>query len=137
MQLYMSKHLLFYAFKNQVLCFCILGRLNRHGIVVPYCNVLDTINVVGEVHPKLLVQALKDGKYIRLIGDNLNFCTGTSHETKDNHKHMVHMFTSTPLIYDYYYMHLRYDPEVDFHHLSLEHLLPSKDDYILIQKDIP
>ena len=55
---------------------------------------LDTINRVGEAYPKLLVQALTDGKYIRFIGDNLNFYTGTSHETKDNHKHVVHMFTS-------------------------------------------
>ena len=33
-------------------------------------------------------------------------------------------------------MHLPNEPEIDFHQLSLEHLLPSKEDYILIRKDI-
>ena len=111
-------------------------RLNRLGVVVPYCNVLDTINKVGEMYPKLLVQALKDGKYVRFVGDNLNFSTGTSHETKENHKHMVHMFTSTALVYDYYYLDMTNEPEIDFNQLQIDDLLPSREEYELIRKDI-
>ena len=105
-------------------------------MVVPYCNVLETINKVGDVYPKVLVKALKEGKYIQFVGDNLNFSTGTSFETKDNHKHMIHMFTSTALVYDSFYINMITEPEIDFHHLTIDKLLPSEEEYRLIRKDV-
>ena len=105
-------------------------------MVVPYCNLLDTVRNVGDLYPELLVAALKEGKYVRFIGDNLNFTVGTSHETSDNHKHMVHMFTSTALVHENNFLHLDNNPELDFNTLTMEQLLPSTDDYNFIKKDI-
>ena len=105
-------------------------------MVIPYCNLLNTVSKVGELYPGILVQAAKEGKYVRFIGDNLNFTVGTSHETSDNHKHMVHMFTSTALIYEHHFLDLNNQPELNFATLTMDQLLPSKEDYFKIRTDV-
>ena len=104
--------------------------------MVPYCNLLNIISSVGQLYPKLLVQAPKEGKYVRFIGDNLNFSVGTSHETSDSHKHMVHMFTSTALIYDQHLLDLTNEPQMDFATLIIDQVLPSSKEYTNIRKDV-
>ena len=61
--------------------------------MVPYCNLLNTISQVGDMYPQLLVQAVKDGKFVRYIEDNLNFTVGTSREMSESHRQMVHIVT--------------------------------------------
>ncbi|CAG2238691.1 unnamed protein product [Mytilus edulis] len=114
----------------------VYDRLNRIGVSTSYTVALSTINQLGKRYPDLLINAMKEGKYIRLVGDNVNFSVGTSHETKTNHKHMVHMFTSTALISDHHYLSKPKEPEIDLNQLSFEHILLQPQEYIIMRNDI-
>ena len=111
-------------------------RLNRLGVSSSYSVALRTINQLGQRYPKILAEALKEGRYIRLVGDNLNFSVGTSHETKTNHKHMVHMFTSTALISDHYFLDKPVTPEIPLDQLEIDDILLSQGEYLVIKQDV-
>ena len=116
--------------------FQVYDRLNRLGVSTSYTVALTTINQLGKRYPDLLVEGIKEGKYIRLVGDNVNFSVGTSHETKTNHKHMVHMFASTALISDHLFLTKPNEPEIDLNQLSINDILLQLDEYKLIRNDI-
>jgi hypothetical protein len=121
---------------SQNVSFQVYDRLNRIGVCVPYCVALKLIIQLGKTYPKLMAEALRDGKSIRLIGDNLNYYEGVSHETQEKHKHMVHMFTNTALISDHYFMTKPDEPEIPFHLLTVVNLMLSTAEYNIMKRDI-
>ncbi|XP_071127588.1 uncharacterized protein [Mytilus edulis] len=114
----------------------VYDRLNRLGVSSSYCVAVDTITKLGKRYTGFLVKFLEEGKFIRLIGDNLNFTVGTSHETKSQHKHMVHMFTSLALISDHHFLTKPVEPEISLNHLSIDNILLSKKEYKMIRHEV-
>ena len=111
-------------------------RLNRLGVSLSFCVTTNVITELGEQYPTFLTKALMDGKHVRLIGDNLNFSVGTSHETQLQHKHLVHMFLSTALISDHLFLDKPVVPEINFNNLSVEHMLLSPEEFEIIRRDL-
>ena len=54
-----------------------------------------------------LVQAVKDGKKFRLVGDNINFHQQIRSERKDKHSKMQHYFGSAAKVQDTNFDHLQ------------------------------
>lgn len=106
------------------------------GVTLSYNRSLAVFQQIGEHFIDLLVRAAEDKKYIRFIGDNLNFTTNVSHETSTNHKHMVHMFASAALISEPIFENKSQEPQIPIDELKPEHMLLSTDEYSTIKNDI-
>ena len=100
-----------------------------------YCRSLGVTGKVGSQADILLVEAIQAGKYLRWIGDNLQFPQDVHDERKDNHKHLVHMFSSAVLVYERWFEDLPNSPEIPLHDLSVKDVLLSQEEYALIRKD--
>ncbi|CAC5407167.1 unnamed protein product [Mytilus coruscus] len=61
----------------------VYDRLTRIGVSTSYTVGLSTINQLGKRYPDLLINAMKEGKYIRLVGDNVNFSVGGDQLTRE------------------------------------------------------
>ena len=90
---------------------------------------------VGAQSDSLLVEAVRANKYVRWIGDNLQFPHGVQDERKDHHKHLVHMFSSALLVSDRWFDDLDDTPEIPLHDLTVEDLLLTKEEHAAIRID--
>lgn len=114
--------------------FQLYDRLNKIGVTLSYSRSLVSKEEVGSKSIQFLVEALQEGKHIRLIGDNLNFTQDTAHERMDRHKHMTHMFATAALINDKSFTSLPNDsPEIPLSDLSVTDVLLSKDEYEILR----
>ena len=103
------------------------------GVSISYCSSITVFKQIGDHFLDLLVKAAQDGKYVRFIGDNLDFVTGMSHEIREKHKHMVHMFASCALVSKHLFKHMPSTPQVSLTDLTLEHILLSPREYLVIR----
>ena len=110
-------------------------RMHRLGLCMSYTRTLEVIETVGGFHASTLADALKDGKYIRFIGDNLNFTVDVHDERLASHKHMVHMFATAALVSERSFQDVPDTPEIPLQQLNLRHILVSRDDYMSIRTD--
>ena len=97
---------------------------------------VEVTRQVGLSTHQLLLQAAKDGKRIRFIGDNLNFMVGVKEETRSNHKHMVHMFGSAALISDHYFLDKPAVSEIPLAELRIDHVMVSAEEYAVIKQKL-
>ena len=113
----------------------VYDRLNRIGIGLSYSRVQAATSRVGDQFITELVGALQADKYIRFIGDNLNFKCDMSEERQDHHSHMVHMFASAALISDKVSEDLDDNPMIPLEDLSLQDIQLSRAEYQVIRTD--
>jgi hypothetical protein len=91
---------------------------------------------VGEHFIDILVKAAEEGKYIRFIGDNLNFVHGVSQESLGNHKHMVHVFASCALVHRQQYLEKdETNVEIPIDKLDVKDVTLSTSEYKIIRED--
>lgn len=114
--------------------FQIFDRLNTLGVCLSYGRALVMYEQIGHHYLDLLIRAAEKGKYIRLIGDNLNFVVGVKHESVEKHKHMVHMFASAALVHQHHFLSKPNVPEVPLSELTIRHVQVSHEDYKIIRE---
>ena len=100
-----------------------------------YSRTLATTDKVGARVDELLVEALKAGKYIRFIGDNLNFAVDVHEERLGKHKHLVHMFACAALDTDYWFKDKPDQPEIPIEDIKVDDILLNSEEYSTIRKD--
>ena len=83
----------------------VFDRLQRCGVAMSYSSTIKTVQQYSSVTVNKLVEAVRNGKYIRFIGYNLNFFTNVRYERINKHGHMHHMFATAIYIYDREYTH--------------------------------
>ena len=110
-------------------------RLNALGVSMSYCTMLKDVQVVGGHFTDVLAEAAKQGKRIRLIGDNVNFKVKVRQESIDHHNEDYHMFGSAALISEHHFIGMPLVPEIPLCDLSLKNMLPSAAEYEVIKSD--
>ena len=111
----------------------VFDRLQRCGVAMSYNNTITTIQQYSSVTVTKLVEAVRNGKYIRFIGDNLNFFTNVRYERLNKHGHMHHMFATAIYIYDREYTHKPHTPEINLQDLKQHHIMLKKEEYSCIR----
>ena len=110
-------------------------RLHRLGLCMSYSRSLEVMEVVGGYNASALVDALKNGRYIRFIGDNLNFTVDVHNERLATHKHMVHMFATAALVSETSFEDVPNVPEIPLQDLNVGHISLSREEYSVIRSD--
>lgn len=91
---------------------------------------------MGNKYTKVLVQAMREGKHIRVVGDNLNFSVGQKYETQSSNKHLKDMFVSTALVSDQRFLNLCNEPQIELSDLTLDNVLLSQNEYDVLRNEI-
>ena len=95
-----------------------------------YCHSLSVLEKFGGNFNSAVIDAIKDGKRIRLIGDNINWKTGVHDERRDRHAHMNHAFGSAVIIQNHNFTNLsNISPQQQHIELSFKDFLLSPDDW--------
>lgn len=70
------------------------------GVTLSHSGMLQTMNTISGTFNTELIDAVKKEKRFRIVGDNINFSVGVSHERKSEgkHSHMEHWFGSVAII---------------------------------------
>ena len=63
-----------------------------------YGHSLSLLEIFGGSFNLAVIDAIKDGKRFRLIGDNIKWKTGVHDERRGRHEHMNHAFGSAVII---------------------------------------
>ena len=108
-------------------------RLNKVGITLSYCRSIAHAQEFSRVTLATLVKAVKDGKYIRFIGDNLNFFTNVKYERLQKHAHMHHMFAIAAYVFNREYGHKSNKPEMNVRRMSHNDIALKRAEYINIR----
>ena len=111
-------------------------RLNVLGVTMSYNTSVDMVKSIGLHFKDQLITAVKNGKRVRLIGDNLNFEEGVSHESMDDHKHNVHMFSSCVLVSELTFQEKSDHPEIPLPQLQMKNVLLSTEEYKVMRDDL-
>ncbi len=122
---------------NESLCEqSVYDRGNRLGINLCYSSSLDLVEVIGEEYLDVLVRALGEDKVLRFIADNIDFHVGVHKETKERHKHLVHMTGCAALINENYFSDLASTPEIPLDQLTIDDILLKPAEYKIIRKEV-
>lgn len=68
------------------------------GVTVSHSVLLKVQKHIGGHFNQELIDAVKEGKRFRLVGDNVNFQLTASHQRQGQSKHMEHWFASAAII---------------------------------------
>lgn len=83
-----------------------------------------------------LIQAVKDGKRFRIVGDNVNFMVTASHQRKGNSTHMEHWFASAAIVQNNVFNHLPSEaPQIPLLGTCPQAFLPDHHYFKVISKD--
>ncbi|XP_063399113.1 uncharacterized protein LOC134683724 [Mytilus trossulus] len=114
----------------------VFDRLHSIGACMSYGHSLTILDKYGGHFNSAVIDALKSGKRIRLVGDNINWMTNVHDERKDNHAHMHHAFGSACIIQNTSFDLLSsIKPQLDYRYASVETFLPSRNDWHLLRED--
>ncbi|KAH3893353.1 hypothetical protein DPMN_017500 [Dreissena polymorpha] len=86
-----------------------------------------------------LIDAIASGKKFRIVGDNINFHVGLTHERKsrENAAHMEHWFGSMAIIQNLSFSHLsHHTPRCDLRALPVSVFLLEEKDIQILKKNI-
>ena len=115
--------------------FQVYDRLNAVGVSLSYCRAIEITRMIGGHFSDILEKAARNGRRLRIIGDNLNFAVGVAQERFADHKHMVHMFASAILISDNYFLDKPIVPEIPLDALSINDITLSNTEYQVVRRD--
>ena len=68
------------------------------GVSLSHSGTLHLVDLFRGHFNQKLIELVKKGKRLRLVGDNVDVVVGVKHERKDQHAHMVHWFGSLALL---------------------------------------
>ncbi|KAL5004258.1 hypothetical protein ScPMuIL_017714 [Solemya velum] len=112
----------------------VYDRLQPLGVTVSHSIMLKVQKQVSSDIQKTLTTAVKEGKTFRLIGDNVNFMVGVSHERKDKQSHMEHWFGSAAIIQNHSFSSLStVRPQKYLHSMEPISFIPQTDDWKTIK----
>ena len=69
-------------------------RLNALGITMSYSTSLNILYNLSSCTHQRLISEIKEGKCVRLVGDNLNLKIGTKNERSSRQGKMINYFAS-------------------------------------------
>lgn len=99
------------------------------GITSSYSTLLRVIEEVGDSCYENILNALKNGKKYRLIGDNVNFRVGKKFQrSNEKQSQQYHWFASCAIIQNCEFSQYSDVPQGPVRGLDLTHILPSKTD---------
>ena len=118
----------------------VYDRLQKLGVCLTRtCNsaILDNIKETFKIQ---IVEAITDNRYIRFLGDNIDFMIGVRDERIDKHAKLVHYFGSAVLVYNFKFPNLsEVKPQRDYKTISPREMLLDEtessalvDDYVHI-----
>ncbi|KAK3102170.1 hypothetical protein FSP39_009302 [Pinctada imbricata] len=113
----------------------VFDRLNVMGITGSYASANRLVEEIGKHHQDRVVDKIKDGFPIRIIGDNLNVKLGVRHERGDYHGTMYNWFSSAVIVQSNPFTGLPQNPQGLAKDLPLDSFLPNSSDFSLIHKD--
>jgi hypothetical protein len=104
-------------------------RLEPVGVCLSYCCTERLIESIRTDFDSSLVDAVRNGKRIRLVGDNVNMTVGVRDERADRHGKQLNYFGSAALVHDFNFPAAsRTTPQRDYRTVTSADLLPSPDD---------
>ncbi len=121
---------------SMVDCLCqqtMYDRYNRFGCCLCYGTSLELFKTIGKEYMDVLIRALGEGKVLRFIIDNIDCMVGVHTETKDKHKHLIHLTGCAALINTRYFDHLPNTPEIPLAELTLEDIIPKPEEYKIVR----
>jgi len=114
----------------------VFDRLEPVGICLSYCCTERVIDGIRVDFDKSVVEAVKEGKTIRLVGDNVNLSVGVRDERSNRHGKMLNYFGSAVLIHKFQFPTASHDePQRDYRALKPADLLPSTNDVECLIED--
>ena len=109
-------------------------RLSRCGISLCHRQSNANAHKFTIITIKKLVEAIRSGKQIRFIGDNLNFFTNVKYERLRRHGHMHHMFAIAAYIFNREdFTSKSSKPQISLKNLKYEDILLKRHEYISIR----
>jgi hypothetical protein len=123
---------------NQFSLLQVYDRLRLLGICLTYDTTTTLLDNLKGDYNKLIVEAVKAGKKIRFVGDNVNFKVGVRDERSGHHGKLMHYFGSAVLIYGkmHHFDHLPdSQPQMGHNTLMAADILPSTHEVELLVED--
>jgi hypothetical protein len=94
---------------------------------------LQLVDLFRDYFNKKLIDHVKRGKRLRLVGDNVDVKIGVKHERKDKHDHLVHWFGSLALLDEPLFINLSdVKPQCDLMAAPVELFLPNQLDITML-----
>ena len=122
--------------KKLILFFQIFDRLQPLGVCLSYNGGLQLLDTFAGHFNSDVIDSLKSGHRIRLVGDNINWKTGVHDERKEHHGKMHHAFGSAVIVQNTSFNHLScVKPQVPVRHLETGIFLPSEQECEILLKD--
>ena len=104
-------------------------RLEPTGVCLCYTRSQHLIDGIRGDFDAKVIEAVRNGKNIRLVGDNVNLTIGCRDEREDRHGKMLHYFGSAVLIHDLHFPEsTTVAPQMDYKTLKATDLLPDTKD---------
>ncbi|XP_071153480.1 uncharacterized protein [Mytilus edulis] len=120
-------------FMKQIIVF---DRLQPIGVCLSYGHGLTILDKFSGNFNSAVIDALKDEKRIRLVGDNINWKTNVHDERQDNHGKMHHAFGSAVIVQTLSFENIsRIKPQKLFYEVDHQLFLPSSDEWKHIKEE--
>ena len=111
-------------------------RLQPLGVCLSYGAGIELLEKYAGQYNVEVIQALKDGKRIRLVGDNVNWKVNVHDERQDHHGRMYHAFGSAIIVQNTNYIGLPCNhPQQPVEETESHLFIPSKEEYDCLKKD--
>lgn len=119
-----------------ILYFQIFDRLQPLGVCLSYYGGIQLLDKFAGHFNAEVIDSLKAGKRIRIVGDNINWKTNVHDERQDHHGKMHHAFGSAVIVQNTTFHHLcDVRPQQLIRNIDTHVFLPSKMEWDNIQKD--
>jgi len=104
-------------------------RLEPTGVCLSYTRSQLLIDAIRGDFDAKVIDAVRNGKKIRLVGDNVNITVGCRDEISDRHRKSLHYFGSAVIIHELDFPEANNGTsQMDYHNLTVSDLLPNIDD---------
>ena len=111
-------------------------RLSKVGVCLSHQNTTILLDkITGNFNCKL-VNAIKSGKHLRIVGDNIDFYLGVRDERKGFHGSMKHFFGSAFIVKELSFPDfITSGPQLSTDKITVAHLLPNPTEIPLLVQD--
>ena len=128
-----------FCFSNSCrICFQVYDRLQPLGICVSHSVTNTVLHQIGGHFDGQLIEAVKEGRKFRIVGDNINFNVDTSHlkNIGNGKKHMEHWFGSAAIVQNHNFHNLSpITPNINLAQVSENMFIPNDDDTNALRDD--
>ncbi|XP_052809488.1 uncharacterized protein LOC128237953 [Mya arenaria] len=117
----------------------VYDRLQPLGITLSHSGLLSTMDTISGHFKTELIDAIKERKQFRIVGDNINFQLGVAHARKSSGKirHMEHWFGSTSIVQNMSFDYLSdQSPQCDLRILPVASFLLADDNWKYLIDDM-